>query len=68
MSGHQRQDKKKKKQVPAKIILSTFSDELHYETLCFNVKDTEKKDDVRLGHKLSLTAAVDITLWGTRRH
>lgn len=26
-------------------------------------KDTQKKDDVRFGHKLSLAAAVNVTLW-----
>lgn len=35
-------------------------------TVCMYVwiqlKDTEEKDDVRLSHKLRLTAAVDVTL------
>lgn len=30
-------------------------------------KDTQKKDDVRLSNKLSLTAAVNITLWERER-
>lgn len=31
-------------------------------------KDTQQKDDVRLGHKLSLAAAMDVTLWRKERH
>lgn len=50
------------------MSVPTFLDESHYETLSFNIKDTQKKDDVRLGHKLSLAAAVDIALWRTGRH
>lgn len=71
MSGHQRQAEEEKNST--KAILSTASvptylDELHYDRLSFNIKDTQKKDDVGLGHKLSLAAAVDIALWRTGRH
>lgn len=56
------------KTIVSTASVSTYLDESHYETLSFNIKDTQKKDDVRLGHKLSLTAAVDVALWRTGRH
>lgn len=56
------------KTIVSTASVSTYLDESHYETLSFNIKDTQKKDDVRLGHKLSLTAAVDVALWRRGRH
>lgn len=48
-------------------LVSIYANTLRILSQTHRLKDTQKKDDVRLSHKLSLTTAVNITLWRKER-